>query len=99
VIVHEGIPGHWAQFSLSWRNPREARRHWLDSVANEGLAFYFEETVLQAGLFDDRPRTRQTMLELMRLRAIRAEADVAISTGSMSVAEVSGCNSGQFASI
>ena len=25
VIVHEGIPGHWAQFSLSWRNPREVR--------------------------------------------------------------------------
>ena len=43
VIVHEGVPGHFCQFSCSWRNPRESRRHWLDSVANEGLAFYWEE--------------------------------------------------------
>lgn len=48
VVVHEGIPGHWTQFRWSWRNQREARRHWLDSTANEGLAYYFEETLLQA---------------------------------------------------
>ena len=30
VIVHEGLPGHWMQFSVSWRNPREARRRWID---------------------------------------------------------------------
>jgi hypothetical protein len=38
VIVHEGLPGHWMQFSVSWRNMRESRKRWIDSVANEGLA-------------------------------------------------------------
>ena len=38
---------------------------------NEGLAYYWEESLLQAGLFDDKPRLRETMLRFMRLRAIR----------------------------
>ena len=69
VIVHEGIPGHWTQFRYSWRNPREARRHWLDSMPNEGipypepnpnkkphsesnvgLAYYFEEVILEEAI-------------------------------------------------
>jgi carboxypeptidase C (cathepsin A) len=87
VIVHEGIPGHWCQFRHSWKNSRESRRHWLDSVANEGLAYYFEEILMQAGLFDGTPRLRETMFEFMRLRALRVEVDVGLSTGSMSVEE------------
>ena len=39
------------------------------------------------GLYDDRPRLRETMLEFMRLRAIRVAADVGLSVGSMSVAD------------
>ena len=87
VIVHEGIPGHWCQFRHSWRNPRVSRRQWLDSVANEGLAYYFEEILMQAGLFDDTPRLRETMFEFMRLRALRVEVDVGLSTGTMTVEE------------
>ena len=52
VIVHEGLPGHFCQFSCSWRNPREARRHWLDSVVNEGLAFYWEEGEGRSKIYD-----------------------------------------------
>ena len=86
-MVHEGLPGHWLQFSSSWRNPREPRRHWLDSIANEGLAFYFEDVMLQAGLFDDRPRTRGTMFKFARLRALRAITDVQLATGKMTEAD------------
>lgn len=86
-MVHEGLPGHWLQFSSSWRNPREPRRHWLDSIANEGLAFYFEGVMLQAGLFDNRPRTRGTMFKFARLRALRAITDVQLATGEMSEAD------------
>ena len=57
------------------------------SVPNEGLAYYFEEVTLEAGLYDDRPRAREIILELMRLRALRVEADVGLSTGSLSVEE------------
>ncbi len=84
VIVHEGIPGHWTQFRFSWRNKREARRHWLDSTANEGWAYYWEEMTLVGGLWDDTPRLRETMYEFMRLRAIRVKVDVGLATGEMS---------------
>jgi hypothetical protein len=51
-IIHEGV--HYQQLALSWRNPRPVRRHYYDSGANEGIAFYNEELMLTAGLLDDR---------------------------------------------
>jgi hypothetical protein len=36
IIVHEGVPGHFFQLSLSWRHPNALRRHYYDSAANEG---------------------------------------------------------------
>ncbi len=86
VIVHEGIPGHWTQFRFAWRNRREARRHWLDSTVNEGWAYYWEETTLVGGLWDDSPRLRETMYAFMRLRAIRVKVDVGLATGAMDFA-------------
>ena len=44
--VHEGVPGHFFQLSLSWRNPDPIRRHYYDSGANEGIGFYAEEMML-----------------------------------------------------
>jgi hypothetical protein len=52
------------------------RRHCYDSVANEGIGFYGEGTMLQAGLFDDNPHTREIIYNCMRLRALRVEVDV-----------------------
>eukprot|EP00937_MAST-01D_sp_MAST-1D-sp2_P007275 g7275.t1 len=84
VIVHEAMPGHNMQFRVSWGARREARRHWLDSLPNEGLAFHFEELTLQGGLFDEpSARLRETMWSFMRLRALRVEADAALATGRM----------------
>ncbi|WP_163535711.1 DUF885 domain-containing protein, partial [Klebsiella pneumoniae] len=40
IIVHEGVPGHFFQLSLSWRNPDPLRRRYYDSGANEGTGFY-----------------------------------------------------------
>ena len=84
VIVHEGLPGHWFQFSMSWRNLRHARRHWLSSVANEGWAYYAEEALLHAGLFDaPSRRLRETMWELMRLRGLRVVVDAGLGGGTI----------------
>jgi uncharacterized protein (DUF885 family) len=85
--VHEGIPGHFTQLSLSRRNPDPIRRYCYDSVANEGLGFYAEEMMLQAGLYDDSPRTRQIIYSFARLRALRVEADVKLATGTFSLAQ------------
>ena len=81
IIVHEGVPGHYFQLCLSWSHPDALRRHYYDSGANEGIGFYAEEMMLQAGLFDDNPRTRETIYSFMRLRALRVAVDVRLALG------------------
>jgi hypothetical protein len=81
-MVHEGVPGHYFQMCRSWRHDDPIRRHYYDSGANEGLGFYAEEMMLQAGLFDDRPRTREIIYNFMRLRALRVEVDVKLALGT-----------------
>jgi hypothetical protein len=83
IIVHEGVPGHYMQLWLSWRNPDPIRRHYYDSGANEGLGFYAEEMMLLAGLFDDSPHTREIIYNFMRLRALRVEVDVKLALGDI----------------
>jgi hypothetical protein len=85
IIVHEGVPGHYLQKVLSWTNDDPIRRHYYDSSANEGIGFYSEEMMLQAGLFDDSPRTREIIYNFMRFRALRVEADVKLATGEFTI--------------
>ena len=84
-MVHEGIPGHYFQMCLSWLHPDPIRRHYYDSGANEGIGFYSEEMMLQAGLFDDSQRTREIIYNFMRLRALRVEVDVKLALGSFTI--------------
>jgi Bacterial protein of unknown function (DUF885) len=83
LIVHEGVPGHYMQLWLSWKNSDPIRRHYYDSGINEGLGFYAEEMMLLAGLFDDSPRSREMIYNFMRLRALRVEVDVKLALGQM----------------
>jgi Bacterial protein of unknown function (DUF885) len=85
IIVHEGMPGHYLQKVMSWTNEDAIRRHYYDSSANEGIGFYAEEMMLQAGLFDDSPRTREIIYNFMRFRALRVEVDVKLSTGDFTI--------------
>jgi uncharacterized protein (DUF885 family) len=85
IVVHEGVPGHYFQLALSWSQADPIRRHYYDSGANEGLGFYAEEMMLQAGLFDDTPRTREIIYSFMRLRALRVEVDVKLALGTFSM--------------
>jgi hypothetical protein len=84
-IVHEGV--HYLQNVLSAANPDAVRRHYYDSGAPEGLAFYNEEMMLQAGLFDDSPRSRDVLYNMMRLRALRVEVDVKLALGTFTIAQ------------
>ncbi len=61
------------------------RRHYYDSGANEGIGFYAEEMMLQAGLFDDSPHTREIIYNFMRLRALRVEVDVKLALGEFTL--------------
>ncbi|MCF6506813.1 DUF885 domain-containing protein [Blastococcus sp. MG754426] len=84
-IVHEGA--HYQQLALSWAHPDPLRRRYYDSIPNEGIAFYNEELMLQAGLFDDAPHSRQVVHNFNRLRALRVIVDVNLATGAWGVDE------------
>ncbi|MFT4122777.1 MAG: DUF885 family protein [Microbacteriaceae bacterium] len=84
-IVHEGV--HYQQLALSWRHPDPLRRRYYDSGPNEGIAFYNEELMLRAGLFDDAPGTRDVIHSFLRLRALRVLVDLGLATGRLSIAE------------
>jgi hypothetical protein len=85
IIIHEGVPGHYFQMVLSWANPNPIRRRYFDSGANEGIAFYVEELLLQYGLFDDKPKTREIIYSFMRLRALRVDVDINLALGNYSI--------------
>jgi hypothetical protein len=87
ITVHEGIPGHYFQLCLSWKHEDPIHRHYYDSGANEGIGFYSEEMMLQAGLFDDSPHTREIIYNFMRLRALRVEVDVKLALGQFTLEE------------
>ena len=86
-IVHEGVPGHYFQLALSWAHPDPIRRHYYDSGANEGIGFYTEEMLLEAGLFDNSPRSREMIYNMVRLRALRVEVDVKLALGEFTIAQ------------
>jgi hypothetical protein len=86
-IVHEGVPGHYFQLALSWAHPDPIRRHYYDSGANEGIGFYSEEMLLEAGLFDNSPRSREIIYNMVRLRALRVEVDVKLALGEFTIAQ------------
>ena len=85
ICVHEGVPGHYFQLCLSWKHEDAIRRHYYASTANEGIGFYAEEMMLQAGLFDDSPHTREIIYNFMRLRALRVEVDVKLALGQFTL--------------
>jgi len=85
LIVHEGVPGHYFQMTLSWAHENHIRRRYYDSGANEGIGFYAEEMMLQFGFFDDKPKLREIMYNFMRLRALRVEVDVKLAIGEFTI--------------
>jgi hypothetical protein len=85
LIVHEGVPGHYFQMTLSWAHENKIRRRYYDSGANEGIGFYAEEMMLQFGFFDDKPKLREIMYNFMRLRALRVEVDVKLAIGEFTI--------------
>jgi uncharacterized protein (DUF885 family) len=86
-MVHEGVPGHYFQMAWSRMHDDPIRRHYYDSGPNEGLGFYVEEMMLQAGLFDDSPRSREIIYNFMRLRALRVEVDVKLALGLFTISQ------------
>lgn len=87
LIIHEGVPGHYFQMAQAWANPNPVRRRYIDSSVNEGIAFYVEEMLLQAGLFDFSPKSKEIIYSYSRLRALRVEVDIRLAVGDFTIPE------------
>lgn len=85
VLAHEGIPGHFMQFSIAYHNPDYIRHVQGDGVFAEGWAFYGEEMLMRNGIYDNDPAARNAVIHLMRHRATRIGVDVGLATGEMSL--------------
>ena len=86
-IFHDGIPGHHMQGLVSARHPSPIRAGRRDRFKSEGWSTYWEETAMQLGYYDDRPRSRELIYNFLRLRAMRVVVDVKMALGEMSVDE------------
>lgn len=83
--IHASIPGHRVDGTIQRRNPRPIRRSFSDGTRNEGWTFYLEEMYLQAGLLDDRPRTRELFYIAQLKRAARIPAELRMQSGDWSL--------------
>ena len=85
VLGHEGIPGHFLQFSEAYHNPDLIRHIAGDEVFAEGWALYNEELLMREGLYDKDPASRKAVIHLMRHRSTRVGVDVGLATGEMTL--------------
>ena len=82
---------HW--FDKAWMvneppaNPirRDVRLHNIDNTRTEGLATGWEELMMQAGMFDARPRTRELIYLLVAQRAARALGELFMVANLMDI--------------
>jgi len=85
VLGHEGIPGHFLQYTYAYHNPDYIRHVNNDGVFAEGWAFYGEEMLMRNGLYDNDAAARRQVIALMRHRATRVGVDVGLHTGTMTL--------------
>jgi hypothetical protein len=83
--LHATIPGHRFDGHTGQRVTHPIRAYVRDSGRTEGWGFYVEETALQLGLFDDRPRTRELIYIFGLFRAARTIGDVKMQRNEMTV--------------
>jgi hypothetical protein len=85
--IHASIPGHRFDGLIQQRNTHPIRGRYGDGGRAEGWTFYLEEMFLQAGLLDDRPRTRELFYIAQLKRVLRVPAEIKMQTGELTLEE------------
>ncbi len=86
TCVHEGYPGHHAQFTLANQAASWPRRQISTPVMVEGWALYCEEMMGEQGFYAD-PRTRLLQLKDYLWRCTRVVIDTGLHARGMSFDE------------
>lgn len=85
--VHAGLPGHSFDLFLHDHDTRPIRGKIMNGGRIEGWDFYLEEATMNAGLLDDRPRTRELFWIFAIARSLRNKAEVMLQTNQWTVAQ------------
>ena len=85
--VHAVIPGHRFDWLVSGRKIHPIRAAYWEGARVEGWAVYLEEMMVNAGLLDERPRTRELFHIFGIKRAVRVRADIEMQQNRMTVDE------------
>ncbi|MHB9881172.1 DUF885 family protein [Pacificimonas sp. ICDLI1SI03] len=83
--LHATFPGHRFDGMVGKRVTHPIRAYISDSGRTEGWGFYLEESAIQLGLFDERPRTRELIYIFGLFRAARTIGDVKMQRNEMTV--------------
>jgi hypothetical protein len=83
--IHASIPGHRFDNLIQRRNKHPIRGRYGDGGRAEGWTFYLEEMFLQAGLLDDRPRTKELFYIAQLKRVLRVPAEIKMQTGELTL--------------
>ena len=85
--IHAGLPGHSFDLFLHDHDTRPIRSKIEDGGRIEGWGFYLEEATMNAGLLDERPRTRELFWIFAIARSLRNKAEVMLQTNQWTVAQ------------
>jgi hypothetical protein len=88
--IHASIPGHRFDNLIQRQNKHPIRGRYGDGGRAEGWTFYLEEMFLQAGLLDDRPRTRELFYIAQLKRVLRVPAEIKMQTGDLTLEQAIG---------
>ncbi len=83
--IHASIPGHRFDGLIQRRHPNPIRRTHGDGGRAEGWTFYLEEMFLQAGLLDERPRTKELFYIAQLKRVLRIPAELNMQSGKFTL--------------
>lgn len=87
LLSWDGTPGRWAQYHASSTNPRDLRQRAAGPAAGFGLALYFNEQVREAGLYTFSPASAELALNINRVAAALALADIRIALDGLNMDE------------
>jgi hypothetical protein len=85
---HAVIPGHRVDSRMLATIKHPIRRHFRDGGRMEGWALYLEETPLQLGYYEQRPRARELIYNFGIFRAARTLGDLRLQRNENSIPEV-----------
>jgi hypothetical protein len=83
--VHASIPGHQYDGMVHRGGQHPIRGNYRDGGRAEGWGFYLEEMLLQAGMLDERPRTKELFYIAQLARILRIPVEIQMHNGELTL--------------